>query len=533
MKLTTEQIARKDKNCLLKFTKDDVLLKLRLDNNPDLVEIEEFLEKNSIMEADYDIIKNKLEEEDEGWFKIAPNLDLPVEDDKVSLKVTKDKLQALLTFVPGRDGKQLQLADVKDLLAAENITYGINQEKIKQILKHRNPVENSIVAEGKEAEPGQNAYLIYHFEEKKKQAGTLREDGTMDFHSLDLINNVRKGEKIVTKVDPVSGKPGIDVYGNEITPPQPKDVKLPRAKNTVHKENDLYAVKDGQIVRERDKIVIKPVYQIRGDVDLSTGNIDFVGSVKIGGNVREGFEIKAAGDVEINGNVGAARIEATGNVLIKKGFLGRSKGEISAEGDVNARFVENANIKANNVRVHEAIMHSKVTAKDSVIVTGGKGLIVGGRIIAQNLVEANLIGSSLATKTFIEIGLEPELKKRYTDLKSELTNLENNLDKVEKSIDLLKSIQQSGKKLPANKEEMFFKLKKTKLELKNNQVELTREFEQLKEALTASEKAVIKVNESIFPGVQLLSSKDKMIIRNKISQAAFSEINKELRQTTI
>ena len=79
---------------------------------------------------------------------------------------------------------------------------------------------------------------------------------------------------------------------------------------------------------------------------------------------------------------------------------------------------------------------------------------------------------------------------------------------------------------------MFSKLKVTKDELETKKVELEEKIEELEEQLTASDEAVIRINKCIFPGVQLLSSKDKMIIRNRISKCAFTEINKELRQKT-
>ena len=46
-----------------------------------------------------------------------------------------------------------------------------------------------------------------------------------------------------------------------------------------------------------------PVYVVPGDVDFSTGNIDFIGSVKVMGSVRNGFSVKAEGNVEIMGRL--------------------------------------------------------------------------------------------------------------------------------------------------------------------------------------------------------------------------------------
>lgn len=530
--MTEKKIARENKNCLLKYQGDDVLLKLKLANNPKLMEIENFLEANSIMEADYEEIKEKLNDNYKSWFKVADNIDLPAEDDEFKIEISQNNLKAFLNFKPGRGGKRYQLDDVKEIISEKNISFGIKEKSIKKVLKNRNPVKNELIAEGKSPKAGKDAELIYHFEKKENNIGTTREDGTVDFHSKNLINNIRRGEKIVTKVDPEPGEAGKNIFGEEISPPEPKDLKLPRAKNTVSKKNSVYAAKDGQIVRDGSKISINPVYHVRGDVDLEEGNIDFVGSVKIGGNVREGLKIKAGGDVEIGGNVAAAEIETEGSVVIKKGFLGRNKGKITAAGDVNARFVENANIKANNVRVYKAIMHSQVTAKDSVIVSGGKGLIVGGKIMAQNIIEADVVGSSLATKTYLEIGLDPTLRKNLNAAKKELESVEDNLDKVSKGIDLLSNMKEKGIKLPENKREMFSKLKLTKQELKDKKIEVEAEIEKLKDQLVASDQAVIKINSCIFPGVQLLSSKDKMIIRDKLAKCAFTEENKQLRQKT-
>lgn len=524
---------KKNENCLLKYSEDDILLKLNLENKPDLTEIEKFLEKNSIMEADYDKIKNKIEEKFADWFKIAENIDLPVEDDQLEIEAANNNLQAFMDFKPGRDGRKITFADFKELLTEKNISYGIKEKRIKKILKKRQPVKKELIAEAKKAVPGEDAYFIYHFEADDNDVGTMRKDGTMDFHSKNLISNVRRGEKIITKVDPKKGKAGKNIYGEEIPPPEPKDLKLPSSKNTVSKGNDVYAAKDGRIIRKGKKISIDPVYQVRGDVDLEEGNIDFVGSVKVLGNVREGFKVKASGDIEISGNVGAAEIiSEQGSVLIKKGFLGRNKGKIKAAGDVNAHFVENAAIEANNVRVHEAIMHSNVTAKESIIVSGGKGLIVGGRLMAQNIIEANIIGSRLATKTYVEIGLDPQLKKNLKRANKELKQAENNLDKVNKGVDLLCTMKEKGIKLPENKKEMFAKLKATKAELEVEKKELKAEIKELNSELKASDDAVIKVNKCIFPGVQILSSKDKMIIRNQLSKCAFTEVNKEIRQKT-
>ncbi|CCU80759.1 Protein of unknown function DUF342 [Halanaerobium saccharolyticum subsp. saccharolyticum DSM 6643] len=450
--------------------------------------------------------------------------------ENLKIEISADKLKAFLIINTEVNDLDLELADIEKVLAEENISYGINKTKIKTILDKDKYPNKTLIAEGKAPTPGKDGKLIYHFEEKKKQAGTLRKDGTMDFHSLDLINNVRKGEKIVTKVEAEAGKPGINIKGQKVAPPKMKNPKLPRSKNAVKKDNSLYSAVDGQIVREFQKIVIKDVYTVNGDVDLSTGNINFVGSVKINGNVKEGFKIEADGDIEIAGNAGACELKSTGNILIKKGFVGRNKGTASAEGDFYARFIENASVEANNVRVYEAIMHSNIKAKDSIKVTEGKGLIVGGKIISRNLIEANLIGSSLATKTLIEIGMMPKVKQRLKEAKEEQEKIIDNLNKVQKSIEMLESMQEKGITLPADKKELLTKVKRASLQLTVEKKKLGKEIKELTDEINNSPAAVVKVKDCIFSGVQILTSHDKKIILNKLLGCKFKEENKEIRQ---
>ena len=77
---------------------------------------------------------------------------------------------------------------------------------------------------------------------------------------------------------------------------------------------------------DREKINVFPVYEVNGDVDYNTGNIDFVGTIVIRGNVRSGFKVKADGDIRIIGSVEGAELEAAGSIEISAGIIGQNKG---------------------------------------------------------------------------------------------------------------------------------------------------------------------------------------------------------------
>lgn len=62
----------------------------------------------------------------------------------------------------------------------------------------------------------------------------------------------------------------------------------------------LIATMDGHLEYSNGAFYVRPVLEIRGDVDYSTGNIDFIGDVQIAGDVRENFSVRATGSITVD-----------------------------------------------------------------------------------------------------------------------------------------------------------------------------------------------------------------------------------------
>src|SRR5690606_32591089 len=106
------------------------------------------------------------------------------------------------------------------------------------------------------------------------------------------------GQLVATLVPPQAGKGGVGVNNEPLPPIFGKPARFKIGKNVVLNQegNALYAAIDGLIsLTEDGKVNVFPVYEVKGDVDYSVGNIDFVGTVVIRGNVLTGFKVKAAG----------------------------------------------------------------------------------------------------------------------------------------------------------------------------------------------------------------------------------------------
>ena len=117
-------------------------------------------------------------------------------------------------------------------------------------------------------------------------------------------------------------------------------------KGTILAENgvQLSAEINGQVVLTRGRICVEPLHRIAGNVGPKTGNINFLGSVYVGGTVLSGFEIKASGNVEIQGGIQKASVEAEGDIVVRSGIHG---GKVeSTSGSVLAKFIQDAEIYA-------------------------------------------------------------------------------------------------------------------------------------------------------------------------------------------
>lgn len=521
----------------LKITSEGVMIRIlppQAEGKPvRYQQVKQELDNKNIVEEDWGIVKEAVEKAEAEWVKIAPRKPELDKDAEVQVNISGDKLQAFIDYYPALGGQELSLRDIKHKLKATGVKFGINEKRLTKLIKIREKRHDVLIAEGTPPVPGEDGRLIYHFEEKKNAVGSEKADGSIDFHNLSLINNVKKGDILVTREAAQPGQPGTAVTGDEIPPPEPETVELPPGKNIEEKdENTLQSQIEGQVVITNNKVDVLPVYKIDGDVDLSTGNIDFIGSVVVRGDVLEGFSINAGGNVEVKGNVTGAVIKSEGQVVIHKGFIGKEKGKVETRGDIRIKFVENGSLYTDqSIYVSDAVMHSNLKAVETIEVTARKGLIVGGECKAGRKIEANMVGSNLATATRLELGIDSESRKSIQELKEKIDSDQENLDKTNKALKLLNNLKEN-KKLSPEKKNMLAKLRKTKDRLQEILDESQKQLERLKEKYSELSNSRVVINEKAFPGTTLVINGFQYKINDELRKAVFMLEAGEIRQVS-
>lgn len=445
-------------------------------------------------------------------------------DEIIELKVAGDKTAAFIKVYPAcGSGSQIVYGDISLAFAKAGVKKGIIEETITQILEDKMYGYMYLVAEALAPIEGSDAKIDYAVEISKSSKPKMNADGTVDFKDMELILHVKKGDLLATYTPINLGEPGYDVVGGIIRPKQTRNIPFKIGKNVFLSEDKLqaFAGADGHLVLEEDKIVVSDTYIIEGDVDTSTGNVIFEGSVKVKGGVRAGYEINATGDIEVLGIVEGAKLISGGSIILSKGIQGMNKGVLDAKSNIVAKFIESASVRTGGDLHTECILHSTVYATGDIVCTGKKGLISGGDLRSGSLITAKIVGSNMGTTTKLEVGLDPMIIENYNRLSKEILEEQDALLKLDQIIGFLNKRKEQTGKLEPDKLIMLQKSTQNKIMISSKIKGMTVEYEKLVEQIENKNDGKVKISAVAYPGVLIVIGNIKYFVRDEIKYAQF------------
>jgi uncharacterized protein (DUF342 family) len=464
--------------------------------------------------------------------KPRPNMEASMLTD-----VSADRMRANVTLIPAKPGgRDLEVQDVANALKSIGVVYGIKEDLIKKYLDEEKFNVPFAAAEGDPPVNGKAAEIRYHVRTEKSL--NFREDATgrVDYKDLDLIENVVVGQLLAEKIPAQPGKFGRNLYGMMLPANDGRDLELKQGKGTILSEDRtrLTAEVNGQVLYTLGRLSVETVYRINGDVGIKTGNVTFLGSIIITGNVEDNFHVKAAGNIEIFGTVQKSVVEADGDIIVRQGITGREEARIeSTGGNIVAKFIQNATcITDKDILVQEGIMHSNLMAGGRVLCKGKRAQIVGGTIQATKLIAAKIIGSPANPQTDLIVGNNPKIQKQikeYEDKKSE------NQAKKDQLIKTLKTLKARKETDPASftqeNEQHLQKLSAADKKLEKRIEEYNQEINTLIAYMEEqSAHGRVSVEKTLFGGVTIKIKNAEFKVKNEVKFKTFLEENGQIRQ---
>lgn len=325
---------------------------------------------------------------------------------EIELNVSTDRMTVYLRVKPAFPGQTVPGGFILDFLTKKGIVYGVLKDDIESFCTQKKYYAELVCARGLEPVDEEDARMEYRFRTDAETMPKQKEDGTVDFRELGLVQNVSKGDVLCRIVMPEKGRDGVDIYNHRVFYKRGRMPAFPSGSNTVISDDrlTLTAAIDGCIEYKKSVLNVNSLFVIRGDVDSASGNIDFRGSVTVQGDVREGFSVKAGGDIIVRGMVEGANMEAGGSITISNGMKGMGRGRLRAGGNITAKYFENVSMECGGDVYADVVMNSRVAAVGSVVLRGRQALLIGGKVKAGRQVYANSIGtdSSVRTEVMIE-----------------------------------------------------------------------------------------------------------------------------------
>ena len=443
--------------------------------------------------------------------------------------VSQDKMMAWVFVFPPYGEGTLQLESIGAALREAKVTTGINQEVISRIFDEKLYFRIIPVAIGTPPVQGENGTVTELYERNPEREVMIDEEGMADYKYTNYVRQVRQGDVICELTLPVPGVPGVRVDGTVAEPKPVRPASPPRGANTRITDDGLQMVAtiDGHLEFENQAFQVRPVLNIRGDVDYGTGNINFLGDVHVTGDVRENFSVTASGSITVDGLVEAARIEAGGDLLISRGVVGDNRAMIRSKGVVRVKYLENCIVYASRGVYADCVMNSQIFSDSFIEVCSGRGSVIGGALTAAQSIRAKMIGAKSGRKTELTLGVLPYVQIELQDIQEDLEANRKETDELDRQLGFLerqRGLEGSDARLAKAR------MRRSVLEMKEQQ--LLKRLEKLEPMMQDVSQCKLECNE-IYP-ITTLTVREAVWTAREVKircKVYYSKEEKDLKET--
>jgi uncharacterized protein len=421
--------------------------------------------------------------------------------DHISVKVAADGFEAFVLD----DGTHTTVTEeeLKELLATSGIVFGVLEDSLKAVARGEINGQPVVVACGVRPVNGADGWVEYCFDHQRAKP---MEDagGKVDLHEMNYIHNVTEGVTLAKIHQAGAGTPGTTVTGQSVSAKPGQKPHIHPGPHTRYVPDELpliVAEASGNVILRADgTIEVQPLVLINGNVDFATGNIDFVGSLRVMGDIKSDFSVKAQKDIEVLGNVEDAVIEAGGSVRVHKGFIGSGKGSIKAAGTITVQHILNQSVTAEkDIVIEKESVNGNLRAGGRIAVP--HGTIAGGTVEATEEIEVNDLGTGEHSHGRLRVGRKGWIIERLAQVEKELLVSGKQLADVKEGVYRLIRMKLDTGALSPDREQMLQKLQEVQKRLPDRVKELEDEKAKLTEDMKQDWKARVVVHGTLFENV--------------------------------
>ena len=473
-------------------------------------------------------------------------------DDRISVLppvwVSADRMQAHFVHFPQAGEQCAQRVDwIADALRRRGIQYGVEEDRIAALCQAPPPAPDTftcLLASGTSPENGADTYVEYAFEHQKK-GGTIRPDGSIDLRERNAALTVEENQFLGEVIAATRGMPGTNLMGEELVAKDGEHKTFMGGENVrVASEGGepraFYAQIKGNAHVKGETVAVQPVFEVGGNVDYETGNIEVGTDLDIKGSVLSGFTVVAAGSISIGGTIElGATVRAGGDIAAAQGIVGQST-VVVAEGDIATKFIQNAALAAGGDLAVGSYIHNarvRVGGRIEVQAGGGEhgGSIVGGEVFATRGFAARFFGSDSSERTLCGIGLDPAQAAEAEKAAKLVVLCEGNIEKICRALGLKNENDGRIETLVAEAPEARRPvLAKLVAELEKLKKVWKKSFDRQRalESQIAGhlQTARVDVAAKVYPGVEIRFGTESHIVSETLAASSFSMVKDHIER---
>jgi uncharacterized protein (DUF342 family) len=431
--------------------------------------------------------------------------------------LAENEMSAVADFHPPTGAMNpIEPGQIAELLSAKGIRAGVDWDAIKEAVFRCNTerirVSDVVVARGTRPIDEVPEHLLIEEQLKKKSSGPEANSARIDFKEVSPFVLVKEGQELAQYIPKRAGRMGITVLGKAVPYKTRQITMIVPGDHTRTQGKNIVADCDGTFEHNEHSFRVNEVLEIDNDVDYRTGHISFPGDVIIRGEVKDGFKVHSGGSVFCYKTLDASEVISKKDLIVQQGIIGRNKGIIKVGGVVKTKFIENCYLEAKgSVYVENGLMNSVIHTLKQVEL-GRKGVIIGGKIYAQDGVKAVQIGSAMGPRTEIYCGIDYSVQQKLEWIRDKNIELAVKLKQVEGK---LKTTSAGSEKLLQLREKIKPAIHKLN-EAANSMI-----FQ-----LDKNEAAEVVVKGSIFPGAYIEICHLSYIVSRQMKRVRF-KLDKE------
>ncbi|MBM3317733.1 MAG: DUF342 domain-containing protein [Candidatus Eisenbacteria bacterium] len=443
-------------------------------------------------------------------------------------------MQAVLSLYPAAGAAAFTDDEVLAALTLARIVRGVDAEAvagaIRDVEAAGHPVERRVVAVGRPPEPGRDAWLEFAALERLPGRDGLPEDPAAATESR--IVNVPAGETIALYHPLSDGMPGVNVRG-EYVPVAAAIDATPRAGRNVRREGErLVALADGRLIVDKRQMHVDENLTIDGDLTVLRGDIDFIGTLHIRGNVESGLSLRVAKDVLVSGSIFGSDVACGGSLRVKRGIVGGGETRIDVGGNLEADFVENVELTVRGqCQIHKSLVNARVLCGQAFVMPG-YGHLVSGQIYARDGIRAAQVGVAHGATVKLVVGIDAIAAQRVVEIDREADGLEERLRKVQSLLDELGPRSEAYATLSEQRRREIDRLAEAQPQLEELRQTLHDERTRVVQQMKKNHEAVISVRGLVHEDTVLQFPYDRLVLREPAKRVTYAFDMNDMRIVT-